>query len=524
MKRLALAVTALLFCACVAHEKAGDSAAAVGDWKTAYNEYREAVEKEPERGDLREKFERAKREAVSDAQRRSQGCAQQQDWQCAVSEADFALAIEPGDAALQAFRTDAGKQLARARLSQAHQRAVARDYKGAAELLEQAERASNAPESRDEAVRARAELGGMIDAEAEGLRRQRAYPEAMELFALAAKMDGARAGKLAAVQAEYDQFLNAEHDRLAAEGDAALNAKDWDRANERYTAAAQRRPNGRAAPLAAYALSLSQGDNAARMKNYAQAEECYRRAAQTGMDKSGYAQDRLTAVQLRPWSIRIRSVLVAPSRPDGFTPWAGSPDGVFNYIMRGFVGRMGNLQSPSTKAALVTLAPQIPAANQPNLVILATLPDGSQLETPVKKALAAPFTSRFAVVTNVFDDRSLTLRVVHRDPGGDVEMGLVDVPLGRLVDSRQGSFWGGSVADLQLTAEPYDGRPEMATVDMQVVRGAGTAAASPPPPSGATAAPPPPGGQAQPQAVPLGTGVGRRRSTVPTPAPPPGSR
>ncbi len=484
MKRLIPAL-ALMWCACVAHEKAADSAAAVGDWKTAYLHYRQAVEKEPERPDLREKFERARREAISDASRRAQACVQQQQWQCAVSEADFALEIEPTDSALLAVRADAGRSLARAKLAEAHDRAVSRDFAGAAQLLEQAAQVSPTPDTRAEVAQARGELARLASAEAEGLRQQRQYPQALDLFALAANLDGARAPRLAAVRQEYDQFLAAEHDRLCAEGDAALAARDWEQAAERYSAASQLRPDGRATPLAQYAGGMANGENALRQKNYPAAEQAFRQAVQSGMDRSGHASERLRAVELRPYAVRIRSVLVAPVQQDGLTPWAGPVEGTFSYLMRGYAGRLNRLQGPGARGALLTLAAQVPPVNQPNLVILAMLPDGALLATPPKQTLYSPYDARFALLTNAFDERTLSFKVVHRSDRGDVDMGLIEVPLGRLVEERAGSFWGGAVAELQLGVEPYEGRQELATVNMQQLRaGAAVAAVQPVPPMG----------------------------------------
>jgi hypothetical protein len=56
-KRLALSfVAAVLIMACAAHEKAGDQAAALGDWKGAYAQYSAALAKDPESPELQAKY------------------------------------------------------------------------------------------------------------------------------------------------------------------------------------------------------------------------------------------------------------------------------------------------------------------------------------------------------------------------------------------------------------------------------------------------------------------------------------
>jgi hypothetical protein len=114
MRRVSGAMVVLLMClsACVAHEKNGDRAAAVGDWKTALLAYREALMKEPESPALKEKYEQARREAVVAASQRARTCASAREWPCAVEEADFALSLDASNTELAAFRADAARELA----------------------------------------------------------------------------------------------------------------------------------------------------------------------------------------------------------------------------------------------------------------------------------------------------------------------------------------------------------------------------------------------------------------------------
>ncbi len=54
MKRAVLGfIAAILLAACAAHEKAGDRAAALGDWKSAYTAYRAALAEEPDNPEVK---------------------------------------------------------------------------------------------------------------------------------------------------------------------------------------------------------------------------------------------------------------------------------------------------------------------------------------------------------------------------------------------------------------------------------------------------------------------------------------
>src|SRR5262245_25093902 len=98
---LALALTG-----CVAHERNGDRAAAMGDWKTALEEYRAAL-KTGDSPQLLEKYRQSKREAAAGAFKRAQSCSRTRDWECAVSEADYALQIDEGNEEILQFRAAA---------------------------------------------------------------------------------------------------------------------------------------------------------------------------------------------------------------------------------------------------------------------------------------------------------------------------------------------------------------------------------------------------------------------------------
>src|SRR5688572_15742098 len=95
--RLAAAAASLsLLVGCIAHEKEGDSSAAVGDWKTAYVHYRNALREKAETPGLQPKFDNARTQALAQARQKASTCQQQRDWVCVMSEAQFILEAEPG--------------------------------------------------------------------------------------------------------------------------------------------------------------------------------------------------------------------------------------------------------------------------------------------------------------------------------------------------------------------------------------------------------------------------------------------
>ena len=58
-----LAVT--LLTSCIAHDKSADKFAAVGDWKNAWSEYRKALADKPDDPILKQKYENARKQAIS---------------------------------------------------------------------------------------------------------------------------------------------------------------------------------------------------------------------------------------------------------------------------------------------------------------------------------------------------------------------------------------------------------------------------------------------------------------------------
>src|SRR5689334_12197323 len=70
--------------ACAAHEKAGDRAAAIGDWKGASAAYQAALYRDPESGKLRQKYQNARVQAMEQARQHAEGCVAARQWDCAL--------------------------------------------------------------------------------------------------------------------------------------------------------------------------------------------------------------------------------------------------------------------------------------------------------------------------------------------------------------------------------------------------------------------------------------------------------
>jgi tetratricopeptide (TPR) repeat protein len=455
-KRLAWGwLMALVLAACVAHEKAGDQAAALGDWKTAYQAYSAALAKDPESAPLKEKYNNAKREAIADAYKKAQACAAGGDWGCALGEAEYALELDGSNPEIAAFRADAAKNLALARLSQARQEAEQGKFRFSLELIEKARALSNDPAVLQSIDQARPGLASMADAAAERLRQRKAYPEAVDALSVAATLDPSKRGKLDALQREYDAWRAAEYERLAKEGDQALARRDWAGAEQRYAAALQMRQGGRAEPLARYANGMNLGENALARRDYAAATAGYRQAVASGQDQSGYAAQQLDRVEIRPYSVRIRSVLARPVRPDG-RPWVGRMSPFLSRLIAMFSSDFMDSGGRASRR-IIDAALSIPPENRTTLAVHVTLPDGTRLSTPAQNGLYVGYDSEFVVATNSFDERRLTMHVVHWNGQGFEDVGAVEFPLGEVVRRREASLSGQSVADLRLEIDAAQG-------------------------------------------------------------------
>jgi hypothetical protein len=295
-------------------------------------------------------------------------------------------------------------------------------------------------------------LAAMAESAAERLRQGKNYPQAVEALTVAVSIDTSKRGKLDALQAEYEAFRTAEYERFAQAGDQALARRDWGTAEANYVSALKMRQGGRAEPLARYAGGMNGAEAALARRDYFNAALGYRQAVESGQDTSGHAASQLELVEVRPYSVRIRSVLARPLRPDG-RPWAGHMNPYLSRMM-GMFSNMGR----SSSRRLIEAAMSLPPENRPNLSVRVSLPDGTVLTTPAVVGLYVAYDSEFVVATNAFDERRLSLRVVHGNAEYSEEVGLVEFPLGELVRRREAQLSGQSVAGMDLAISPAMGR------------------------------------------------------------------
>src|SRR6266702_4504724 len=259
-----LLLAAVLLASCVAHEKSGASAAAVGDWRHAVLEYRSAVESSPEDPVLRKKFDEARAHALSSSTQRARLCASQGDFECALD-------------------ADAARQVALLRVRDA-QSAIARgDLDRAGAALRAGRELSSAPDVVQAVRRAGASYAASAAAASESLRQARRFPEAVKVLAGAVEFDPALAPRLAALRAEHEAFRTAEHDRLVFEAEGALGQRSWLDAAERLRAAQGFRPDERAGGLERYARAMASGEAAVARADFRGAERAYRQASETGL-------------------------------------------------------------------------------------------------------------------------------------------------------------------------------------------------------------------------------------------------
>lgn len=455
-----VAVMMLCLTACVAHEKSGDRAAALGDWKAAVTAYRQALMNDPNSPQLQAKYQKARQEAVVVAVRKAQACAGYQDWHCAVTEADFALGLDASNPELVKFRAESARSFSRALLVRSRDEAANRRFHSALEQLQKATQVSNNdPQIREEAEQTRVEVVELGAQEAERLRERKAYAESIALLREVASVDGTRSERLREIEAEYARHLEAEYERLAQEGDAAMAHKQWREAGEKYEAALRFKSGGRAESLARYTRGLEKGESALIRRDFAKSTEGYRQAVESGWDHDGYAAAQLGRVEVRPYSVRIQSVLASATRPDG-RPWVGKPNPLLgNLVKAGATYALGPIGRILTHT-VINSAQQVPPENRPTLSVIVSRPDGEQLETPSHNGLYVVYDSSLVIDSNHFDERTLKFHVVHT--GGSVrdDVGVVNVPLGQLLSTGGASVQDQSIASLELVAQPADGQTD----------------------------------------------------------------
>jgi tetratricopeptide (TPR) repeat protein len=470
-RRIALVVL-LLLAACAAHEKAGDRAAASGDWKTAERAYAEALRKDPDKKELQDKYRQARTAAVDDATRRAQACSAGRDWECAFSESGYVLRLDPGSAPMAALHADAAREVAFLRVQRAQEAGDRGDWLGGLDLLRQAREASSDPGVAAEIRRATPALVRGAAAEADRLRAARQYPQAIQLLELASAADPAQRARLDATRAEYERWKDGEAERLTDEGEARLAQRRFADAKQSFDAALQLRPQCRAQPLARYAGRMAEAQAAVGRRDFAGAERALDLALQDGVDRP-FVQGELDRVRVRPYAIRLRSVLVQPLRPDGW-PWAGGRSRDLDRV----VARLAGFDPQDAASGLaLDLARRLPAENQPTLAVTVVLPDGRTLRAAPRRGVYALLDGSVVVLSNGFDDRVLAVRVEHELGGGARPMMIGEVPLklGELVTGGSVAVGGQSVLQLRVEVDPADA-PEGTFSGLQPVADAGNLA------------------------------------------------
>jgi tetratricopeptide (TPR) repeat protein len=496
--RLAAAAASLsLFVGCIAHEASGDSAAAVGDWKSAYLHYRDALSEKAETPGLKPKFDNARIQALAQSRQQANTCLQQRDWTCVNSEAQFILMVEPGAPDAAQMRAQASLNQAMDVLQQARGFAAQRNFGQAADAVRRAQELSNAPEVQAEAGRVQAEIVAAAVTDSDRLRQERKYEEAVRVMQIAVQYDPSQANRLRAVEEERDQWLAFQYDKATYDGDVAMSQRDWRTASERYRAAMAIRPGGRAEALARYSDAMANADIALQGRNYEAATQAYQEAVNSGVDK-GEARAALDKLRIRPYVVSIRSVLLVPTRPDG-SPWTGPVTPVFFRVAQ-FLQQ--HLRSRHAERA-IELAMTVPNENQPELHVEVMTPGGALLATRPVKGLYATFDGDLVINSNGYDERHLLFRVVQHGSGpGGVELGRLDVAMRDLCEQGDIVMTSDNVSQLRVTAKAADGRQEGAFGLTPVPAAAPAVAAMPPPPPGQPAGPPHAGGTPPPPPPP----------------------
>jgi tetratricopeptide (TPR) repeat protein len=471
----------LTLSACVAHDKLGDRAAATGDWKAAYVEYRQAVADDPKDPKLKEKFTAARAQALATSSAAARGCLTRRDWGCAVGEADFALSIEPGSAELSAIRRDAGLELALAEVEQARTLVAQGQLRQADAALRAAQGHSSDPRVTQGLSQVAGKLVVAAVADSDRLRAAQQYPEALALLQLVLPYEPAMRERVEAVRREQAAWLRSEHDRLMTEGEQLLSRFAWAEAAARFHAAHAALPDEAARAAERYARLAISAEAAVERGDWPAATRDYQEMTLLRAEQNGYAAGQLARVTIRPWAVRLRSVLVSPIRPDGM-PWVGPPRPVVARI----ASELARAAGAPNNAPLLMLVNQVPYENQPTVLVEVLAPGGVPMVSTPHRGLYTSLGSTVVVAGNAFERRRISFRVYHAEPNGLVgNIGTVEVSIGDLVTRGGATLQSPTVTALDLTAAPADGVPVGSFTDL-------TPAAAPPRPE--PRPPRPPGG------------------------------
>jgi len=531
----AAAVTLVFLVSCAAVTKEADSAAAAGDWKTAYVRYQAALKAKPDAKEVKQKLENARGRALQQSRAKAQLCLQQRDWDCARGEAQFILTAEPGAPDAAQLNAQASSSQAQDLLESARAAAAQHRFREASEATRRATTLSSAPEVAAKRVEVDREIALAAIAEADRLRPDRKYAEALEAMKVAAQCDPTQANRLRQVEVERDQWVSYQYEAAAYEGDQLMDRRDWQAARDRYRAAIAVRGGGRAEGLARYSDAMARGTAAIASHDSAGAAAAFKEAVATSLDR-GEARRAIDRLKVRPFRIALLSLLLMPARPDG-NPWAGSKSPMFSTVAGLVREHLAN--HASDRAVEQALA--IPSENRPKVRVEVALPDETQLSTRPETGLFLTYQGELVIAASGYDDGRLIFRVMQRNAGGsDNEIGRTEVTLGEL--SEDGDVFLGSetIGQLHVTATVAEGAApgtSSGLTKLEVAPAAASPGKHPPPPPPATGPhtvilarplPPPPAVPPAargppPQPPPVGPPMAPATLTTADPPAPPGA-
>ena len=316
MRRTALSLLLIaLVAACASAQKVGDQAAATGDWKTAEANYSQVLRDDPNDPEKQARWQSARQQALQASRAHCRACQASQDWECAFDEAEYLVRMEPGSTEYATLRSETGWQAAHARLRLAAEGAQRGDHRSAFELLAQARAASNDAGVQAEAARLQPTIVSGAVKYAMQLRSQQQYPEALELLAAAAALDGAVRPTLEQVRGESDRWLEARYEAQARQGDALLHEGRFAEAAQAYEAAVALRRGGRAEPLSPLRPRPPRGRGRRAAPGLAGGDPCLRRRPEDRHGRHGKLREAPTRPSPGPHLGHSRSVDTGPAHP-----------------------------------------------------------------------------------------------------------------------------------------------------------------------------------------------------------------
>ena len=467
-KLLALTLAALVALGgCRAHERAGDRAAAIGNWERAAASYRKALERRPNKEHLREKYEEARYQAVHHAVVRAERCLETGDADCALQAARYVSKHDTDRPYVAEILLDAKTLYVNDRARKARRAAEQSDFKNAASALEDLERMRMPPSIEDRRTEAR-ESVGRLAIEAIRTWKDEETSDPIERIELLADLQGLVewAGTLGvlddglkqSIREEHQELLETEGRRLIQEAESFMDAEDFKSAQQPLALARRVGINGRIDALAGYCAAVVEGDKHSEARDFRRATNAYQKAIDSYDGRWDYAARRLEEVRLHPYRLRIETLIVSPVRPNG-APWSGEQGLALTALLRRITnadagralsgdGDAGNRAAAARNLAdLLSLVPQ---SNQPTLEVAVNLPGQANFVTDARQGLVVSFSDLpFTMETNRLDERKARFQVFHRETpdAAPLLVGEASVPLTSLMED---SFFSGSDALLAL--------------------------------------------------------------------------